>query len=154
MRMVGLALIILVAACTEPGAAQPQSPSPVGISSPEPIPSIRRAPILIQTLGFACRLTISIDGGPGQPGAFIEFPSGIVTPDPAAVGPGSISRPGRELVDYFYGRYYDRAYSRWLPVSRVNVSPDGSHYAYVDRVAAQLPNQQPRPTIPLAASKP
>jgi hypothetical protein len=27
--------------------------------------------------------------------------------------------------------YYDRAYSRWLPVSRQAVSPDGRHYAYI-----------------------
>src|SRR5229473_4324406 len=137
MRLVGLALIALVAACTGPGAAQPHTPSPVAITSPEPIPSLRSAPILIDTLAFSCRLPISIDIGPGQPGAFIDFPSGTVTPDSAAAGAGSISRPGRELVDYFYGRYFDRAYSRWLPVSRIHVSPDGSHYAYADRAVAE-----------------
>jgi len=151
--MAGVALIALVAACSGPGAPQAQSASPVAVSSPEPVPSLRSAPILIQTLGFACRLPISIDIGPGQPGAFIDFPSGTVTPDPAAAGAGSISRPGRELVDYFYGRYFDRAYSRWLPVSRIHVSPDGSHYAYGDRAVAEQQNPPARATMHVVAVK-
>src|SRR5712691_5294442 len=113
MRMAGLALIAVVAACSGPAAPEAHHPSPAAVYSPEPVPSLRSAPIIIQTLGFSCRLPVFIDIGPGQPGAFIDFPSGTVTPDPTAVG--SINRPGRELVDYFYGRYYDRAYSRWLP---------------------------------------
>ena len=30
------------------------------------------------------------------------------------------------------GVYFDRAYSRWVPVPRSSVSPDGAHYAYVE----------------------
>src|SRR5216683_7866714 len=111
MRMAALALIAVVAACSGPAAPDAHHASPAAVYSPEPVPSLRSAPILVHTLGFSCRLPISIDIGPGQPGAFIDFPSGTVTPDPAAAGAGSISRPGRELVDYFYGRYFDRAYS-------------------------------------------
>ncbi len=123
MRMAGVALIALVAACSGPGAPQAQSASPVAVSSPEPVPSLRSAPM------------------------------GTVTPDPAAAGAGSISRPGRELVDYFYGRYFDRAYSRWLPVSRIHVSPDGSHYAYADRAVAEQQNPPARATMHVVAVK-
>jgi hypothetical protein len=152
--MAGAALIALAAACTGPGAAQPPTPSPVAISSPEPIPSLRSAPIQIQTLGFSCRLPISVDFGPGLPGAFIDFPSGTVTPDPAAAAAAaSINRPGRELVDYFAGRYYDRADSRWLPVSRNGVSPDGSHYAFADRAVADQQNPPARATLHVVAVK-
>ena len=30
------------------------------------------------------------------------------------------------------GHYFDRAFSRWLPVGRQAVSPDGTHYAFTD----------------------
>jgi hypothetical protein len=30
------------------------------------------------------------------------------------------------------GGYFDRAFNRWLPVTRESVSPDGTHYAQVD----------------------
>lgn len=154
MRTVALALIAIAAACTGPGATQPPAPSPVAVTSPEPIPSLRSAPIQIQTLGFACRLPISVDIGPGQPGAFIDFPSGTVTPDPAAAEQaGSLSRPGRELVEYVYGRYYDRPYSRWLPVSRINVSPDGFHYAFADRAVPEQQNPPARATMHVVAVK-
>jgi len=108
---------------------------------------MRSAPILIHTLGFSCRLPISVDIGPGRPGAFIDFPSGTVTPDPAAAAVASINRPGRELVDYFSSRYYDRAYSRWLPASRYAVAPDGSHYAFADRAVAGQQNPPARATL-------
>lgn len=35
------------------------------------------------------------------------------------------------------GRYYDRAFSRWLPVEGSAVSPDGSQYAYSEQGTAQ-----------------
>jgi hypothetical protein len=147
MRMAGLALIALVAACTGPAGPQAHSPSPAAVS-PEPIPTMRSAPIIVQTLGFSCRLPIFVDIGAGQPGAFIDFPSGTVTPDPAATAVASTSRSGRELVDYFSAiHYYDRAYSRWLPVSRKDVSPDGSHYAYTDRAVANSQNPPTRATL-------
>ena len=149
--MAGLALIAVVAACSGPAAPEAHHASPAAVYSPEPVPSLRSAPIIIQTLGFSCRLPVFIDIGPGQPGAFIDFPSGTVTPDPTAVG--SINRPGRELVDYFYGRYYDRAYSRWLPASRNRVSPDGSHYAFADRPVTDQQNPPARATLHVIAVK-
>ncbi|HVS50301.1 MAG TPA: hypothetical protein VHJ99_15565 [Candidatus Dormibacteraeota bacterium] len=63
----------------------------------------------------SCRLPISIPQAQGGPkGAFTDYPSGRVTIDPSG---GS-------------GAYYDRPFSRWLPVQRNWVSPDGRHYAY------------------------
>lgn len=63
----------------------------------------------------SCRLPISISQPQGGPkGAFIDYPSGSATIDPNGGG----------------GAYYDRPFSRWLPVQRSSVSPDGSHYAY------------------------
>jgi hypothetical protein len=54
-----------------------------------------------------------------------------MTPDPLSASLDSI--PGSIFVGGVQVIYYDRAYSRWLPVSRASVSPDGSHYAYTDR---------------------
>lgn len=59
-------------------------------------------------------------------GAFLSFPAGTVSIDPNAHG----------LVDH-WGLYYDRAFSRWLPVPRQAVSPDGKHYAYGQRAPDQ-----------------
>jgi hypothetical protein len=53
--------------------------------------------------------------GPGSQAGFLDFPSGAFTPDPTAP-PNA--------------KYYDRAVSRWLPVARSEVAPDGRHYAY------------------------
>lgn len=63
----------------------------------------------------SCRLPISIQQTQGGPqGAFLDFPGGKVTFEANGVG----------------GSYYDRPFSRWLPVPRNAVSEDGSHYAY------------------------
>jgi hypothetical protein len=153
MRTVCLALIAVVAACG--GLASPQargssptpSISPVADSWPSPPPSPGPAPIPFSTPDFTCRLPVFVDIGQGSPGAFIDFPSGTVTPDPAAAKVSSITRPGRELVGDFYVHYYDRAYSRWLPVTRNAVSPDGAYYAYTDRVVADPQNPPTRATI-------
>jgi hypothetical protein len=48
----------------------------------------------------------------GGKGGFLTFPDQVLTVDPAA------------------SVFYDRAFSKWLPVSRVQVSPDGRRYAY------------------------
>lgn len=62
-----------------------------------------------------CRLPIAIRTT-GQPqGAFVEYPSGKVSIDP-----------------YGGGGYFDRVYSKWLPVTHNAVSADGMFYAYLD----------------------
>jgi hypothetical protein len=48
-------------------------------------------------------------------GAFITFPAATMAIDPNGKG-----------------GYFDRAFNRWLPVRREAVSPDGTHYGYVD----------------------
>jgi hypothetical protein len=52
-----------------------------------------------------------------------------------------------------YVHYYDRAYLRWLPVSRNAVSPDGSHYAYTDRAVGAQADPQARATLHVVAVK-
>src|ERR1700736_2077056 len=124
MKLASLALFVLMAAC---GAFA----APIA-GTPSPEPAI--TPMAVSAVDFSCRLSVFVDAGQGSPGgAFIDFPSGTVTPDPAAAEVGSLVRPGRELVGSFYVHYYDRAFSRWLPVTQNSVSPDGAHYAYTDR---------------------
>jgi hypothetical protein len=47
------------------------------------------------------------------------------------------------MVGGGWGLYYDRAFSRWLPVPRQGVSPDGRHYAY----GMPAPNQTKAATM-------
>jgi hypothetical protein len=70
---------------------------------------------------LSCKLPVAsgdapLDGNPGHGtpghGGFVQFPSGTFTSDPASLGT------------------YDRAQSKWLPVPRAWVAPDGSRYAY------------------------
>src|SRR3984893_2770062 len=159
MRMVSLALVAVVAACGGPAAPQAQSASeehstsPVAVSSPSPTWSMGLGPTAISTLDFSCRLPVSAGGGPGPQGAFIDFPSGTVTTDPAAPEVNSLVRPGRDLYGYYPTFYYDRAYSRWLPVSRKAVSPDGAHYAFTDRPLINPPGPLTRATLHVIAVK-
>lgn len=152
MRWAGLVLIVLVGACSAPATPHAHAPSPAAAVSPAPITPAPAAPAsptwtlglgatAVSTVNFSCRLPVFVDSGTTQGGVFIDFPSGAVTADPSAHL--SLPAAGRELVDYQEGYYYDHAYSRWLPVPRKNVSPDGSHYSYIDRAAAGSPNPSP-----------
>ena len=142
MRWAGFALIALVGACAAPGTPQAvgESPatsiSPVAVSSPSPSPTLVPDPMPISKVGFSCRLPVFMWGEIHQGeaiGDFIDFPSGTVTPDPASVNVQLPNGPGLELYDYSGFPYFDRAYMRWLPVTRNAVSPDGARYAYTDR---------------------
>jgi hypothetical protein len=70
------------------------------------------------TSSSSCRLPISIVdvNGSLKGGAFVSYPSGKVTIDPNGAG----------------GGYYDRAFSKWLPVNRNSVSSNGARYAYTE----------------------
>jgi hypothetical protein len=76
----------------------------------------------VTTLNLSCRLPVYLQTGyEGSPdfsrrGAFISFPSASMAM--ASGGQG--------------GGYFDRAFNRWLPVTRESVSPDGTHYAQID----------------------
>jgi hypothetical protein len=86
---------------------------------------------------LSCRLPI-FAGGPGS-GGFLVFPdltfigdprSGVTVPSPS---PGGASPPPQGPYGGpagFYGLTYDQALSRWVPVPRAWVSPDGKRYAY------------------------
>jgi hypothetical protein len=104
---------LLIVACSQSTTLPVAHATPT--ISASPIPS--QAPFIDLPLtfpAFACRLPISTPDGQG---AFIAVGgSGAVTFIPQSAGV----------------RYYDRAFSKWLPASRETVSPDGAHYAYVE----------------------
>jgi hypothetical protein len=116
MRSWPVALILLTLACGQTG--QPSAAkSPVTVASPSPVPG----DLPLTRVSFSCRLPIVIpppaDGSVHKStNAFLAFPSRSVT----------IDASGND------GRYFDRAFSRWLPVGRQAVSPDGTHYAFTD----------------------
>ena len=100
-------------------------------------PSPKYGGLPLSNVTFSCRLPISVGTADSAQGAFIEFPSGKVIPDPAAASAGSIIHQGTRLLGSLEVLYYDRAFSTWLPVARNAVSPDGTHYAYTDRPTDQ-----------------
>jgi hypothetical protein len=98
-------LAVLVMACSQgqPTASNQGQPTAGNLVTPSP---------------SSCKLPISIaDSGGNLQGGFINYASGILTIDPNGAN----------------GAYYDRAFSRWLPVNQSAVTPDGSRYAYLDR---------------------
>ena len=84
-------------------------------------------------MGFSCRLPIfraySGSANPPPVVGFWSLPDGRVS---FAAAPGF---PQQGFGDSYQpgGFYYDLAFSRWLPVPRSAVSPDGKHYAYILR---------------------
>ena len=131
-----LLVVLIVAACSpaSQATARPSPPRvagslPAGMPSPDASPSTSAAAtpasydLSLATVSFTCRLPITT---PNDQGAFVSFPTGAVSFDPQGRGVGSS-----------WGLYYDRAFSRWLPVPRQAVSADGRHYAYGERGADQ-----------------
>jgi len=84
----------------------------------------------VPALSLSCRLPVY--AGPPGSGGFIVFPGGTFVADPTS----SVSLPAgapSPAPGYGYGLTgltYDGAFSKWLPVPRAWVSPDGSRYAY------------------------
>jgi hypothetical protein len=118
VAVLGFSLIACSQTPSSPIAGATASPMQSATPTPQPSPT-PVADLPLTKVDFSCRLPISISvSGAGIPSknGFVSFPSGVVTIDPAGKG----------------GAYFDRAFSRWLPVARNAVSPDGSHYAYVD----------------------
>jgi hypothetical protein len=115
--------LLFLAACGQVSAGAgrpspfPPSPSVTAVASPTPTaaPSPAISGLPITALSFSCRLPFVHGVGSGSQAGFFDFPSGAFTLDPTA--PPS-------------AMYYDRAVSRWLPVGRFAVAPDGGHYAY------------------------
>jgi hypothetical protein len=122
MRLWVAVLVCPLIACSQTPSSTiaVATPSPIqsATASPQPSPT-PVADLPLTKVDFSCRLPLSISvSGAGIPteNGFVSFPSGALTIDPAGKG----------------GAYFDRAFSRWLPVARDAVAPDGAHYAYVD----------------------
>jgi hypothetical protein len=106
------ALLLLLAACSTSAATQPPSTSP----SPAPSASADISP----RLTLHCNLPVeNREGGSG----FLTFPGGDFTP--AAAPPAVVPEIGG-----YYTQTFDWAASKWLPVGPMEISPDGSKYAY------------------------
>jgi hypothetical protein len=130
----GVFALLLMAAC---GQAPPVAgPGEVASSVRMGVPG-SESPLPITALTFPCRLPFINNVYPGQwQGGFIDFPSATWTADPS-----SPPNPG----------YYDRAVSRWLPVGRNAVAPDGRHYTYITGGVIPTP-AQPRLHVVEAAT--
>ena len=131
-RLVALAIVV-VSACSQASTpvahvsatASPQgspiraaTPTPAASSTPAASPSGTVLPfpdLPLSTVAFSCRLPIYTEGTVIED-SFITFPDGEISPTPVGTG----------------GMYFDRAFSRWLPVHRSAVSPDGISYAYIE----------------------
>ena len=137
--LAALGAILLSACGGNPGPvanvtpAAAVSPPPTPSPSPDPIPSPSASPspsptpipkpvISITSAGksLACRLPVTWeiqvdDYTRLHKSGFITFPTGKLTEDTSA--------PKMTM-------FYDRAYSKWLPAWRNDVSPDGRWYAY------------------------
>lgn len=127
-------LVLVLSACSQQ-ARNPvahASANPSQLSSPNAIasqaPTASATPIAsptstalpfpdlpLSTVAFSCRLPVYRQGSTIED-SFISFPANTVTVDPNGKN----------------GMYLDRAYSRWLPVPRTAVSPDGAGYTYIE----------------------
>jgi hypothetical protein len=100
-----------------------QAAVPVASSTPSPTlsaePQVNPAPasLPLTRVSFSCKLPIATATNQA---AFVSFPANTVSIDPQ----------GPRMTGSVWGLYYDRAFSRWLPVPRQAVSADGKHYAY------------------------
>jgi hypothetical protein len=122
MRRWLVVLVVLTVACTQGGQSAVKSPSPTLVSSPAASPSPVTGDLPLSRVSFSCRLPIykqqGYEGSPdfSRQGAFLTFPAASMAIDNNGTG----------------GAYFDRAFKRWLPVTRESVSPDGAHYAYAN----------------------
>jgi len=100
-------VILLVAACAAPSTAE----SPPALASP----TLTSSGLLpLTTVDFRCSLPVYSYAGSRLIDAMVALPARTTTPG----GEG--------------GYYYDREVSRWLPVTRRAVSPDGRRFAYTE----------------------
>lgn len=73
-----------------------------------------------------CRLPVVTAADNG----FVTYPGGVYTPDPS--GTPALPPSNQSGAPPNYGYAYDTVYSRWLPVMPSLVSPDGTHYVFMD----------------------
>lgn len=72
--------------------------------------------------------------GPAGSGGFVVFPGGAFIADPSSAvtlptPPTGSPGPAQGAPGY-YGLTYDSAFSKWLPVPRIWMAPDGAHYVF------------------------
>jgi hypothetical protein len=139
MRTIALQAVLLLASCTSGSGSVVTSPTPTPVISafpslsptadptPSPSPQPSVAPSVTVTVApagktLACRLPVTWeiqvdDYTRLHKSGFITFPAGKLTEDTSAP----------KMTGF-----YDRFYSKWLPVWRDDVSPDGRRYAYTE----------------------
>jgi hypothetical protein len=71
---------------------------------------------------MSCKIPVVTDNDAG----WVTFPGGIYKTDTKA----NVSLPHGS--SFPLSKSYDKAFERWLPVPRDNISPDGKHYTYAD----------------------
>ncbi len=123
MKWASVVLVVLSVSCTTGGQVVVKStPTPIATTAHSPFPTPVKGDLQVSQVSFACRLPIYMQQGyEGSPdfsrqGAFLTFPAASMGIDNNGTG----------------GAYFDRAFNRWLPVTRESVSPDGAHYAYAN----------------------
>jgi len=84
---------------------------PAATSQPSSIAGASPSPSLVGQ-ALSCRLPVIWAAKDGFKGGFLSFPDHVLTVDPNA------------------SSFYDRAFAKWLPTARTQVSPDGRRYAY------------------------
>ncbi len=139
------------------------STTPTPVSSPEPFPSAgipdsgpasgayppvypgatASNGIVIPDASLNCRLPIY--AGPSGSGGFIVFPGGTFVADPASAVALPSSAPGQPSPAPQYSNgssqmSYDAQFSRWVPVARSHLAPDGSVYAFESTSSIYLEN--------------
>jgi hypothetical protein len=123
-------VVVMVAACTSSSApVATVSPTPRASASPTSVSS-SAGPSPVGSspgvLSLNCRLPVTWAVQSGQTvitkAGFVTFPNQTLLEDPSAPE---------------HSAFYDRAFSKWLPVWRASVSPDGARYAYSEGNAYQ-----------------
>ena len=129
MKAGWLGVAVALAACsggTTPVASVTPSASPLVSVSQSPVPSA--TPVTSPTpsprpsVNLSCRLPVTWSEFPDgttqvQKAGFLTFPDNTLRADPSAAA---------------NSQFYDRGFSKWLPVWRQAVSPDGRQYAYTE----------------------
>lgn len=106
MRAFAVAAVMgLLTGCGAVASHPPATPSPALSQSPTTSPSLAGQ-------ALSCHLPVRWAAPDGFKGGFLSFPDQALTVDPNA------------------SLFYDRAFAKWLPAVRTQVSPDGRRYAY------------------------
>ncbi len=122
--LLALAGVLVLAGCSAGGNGSPSAATPTPVASATPLATAT------PTRSASCKLPVAsgdapTDGNPahGQAGSggFLMLPGGAFAKDPQSLAA------------------YDSAVSKWLPVPRAWVSPDGTHYAWPENQPAAGP---------------